>query len=275
MEMPRGLSHIAPPHGDLRNNRYLYNGKELQDDFGLDWYDYGARFFDAQIARWHSVDPLAEYHYNLTPYNYVMNNPLRYIDPFGMDTIPVNDVIWPDFNPDVDVIQLEEVTVMASRTSSQSSSKQNFGFWLTSRNGGASPTRNISNHWRILDDIDLLLLAISNANAGRYSKSDLFYAEWLNIIKDIWKPKTNKEIKEEGTNDKTDARGAIIIETPFDLPFDVTSYLILPVTAGDDFTTPHPITGEMHKKNDTIYIRHYINQGRDNDTIIEKIYHRK
>ncbi len=72
----------------------LYNGKELQDDFGLNWGVYPAflrelrgTVYDPQIARWHSVDPLAEKYFSMSPYNYVGNNPVMRIDPDGRSFI--------------------------------------------------------------------------------------------------------------------------------------------------------------------------------------------
>ncbi|MEZ5045294.1 MAG: RHS repeat-associated core domain-containing protein [Saprospiraceae bacterium] len=66
-------------------NRYQYNGKELTEDLGLNWNDYGARWYDAAVGRWGAVDPLAEKYFSLSPYNYVSNNPLVFVDLYGMD----------------------------------------------------------------------------------------------------------------------------------------------------------------------------------------------
>src|SRR4029453_7726249 len=41
-------------------NKRQYNGKELQNELALDWYDYGARLYDPQLGKWHNIDPLAE-----------------------------------------------------------------------------------------------------------------------------------------------------------------------------------------------------------------------
>ena len=65
---------------------YKYNGKELDTKNGLNWYDYGARQYDAALGRWNAVDPMAEKYYSWSPYTYCLNNPMNRIDPTGMDS---------------------------------------------------------------------------------------------------------------------------------------------------------------------------------------------
>ncbi len=74
----------------ITDNKYQYNGKELVSDFGLEWNDYGARFYDPAIGRWHSVDPMAEKTSNYSPYNFVDNNPIVKIDQNGKYAVAVH-----------------------------------------------------------------------------------------------------------------------------------------------------------------------------------------
>ena len=65
-------------------NAILYNSKELDKDLGLNWYHYGARYYDPAVGRFTGVDPLAPKYSFQTPYAYAANNPLRFIDFMGL-----------------------------------------------------------------------------------------------------------------------------------------------------------------------------------------------
>jgi RHS repeat-associated protein len=74
------------------DNKYLYQGKELQPDAFkvngvnhlLEWYDFSARNYDPQIGRWHVADPANQY---VSPYLAMGNNPVNSIDPTGCENI--------------------------------------------------------------------------------------------------------------------------------------------------------------------------------------------
>ena len=59
---------------------YKYNGKELDAKKGLNWYDYGARHYDAALGRFTTNDRFAEKYHSLSPYQYGANNPVNTID---------------------------------------------------------------------------------------------------------------------------------------------------------------------------------------------------
>lgn len=85
---PFGME-ISSPEGLLTsgNNPYLYNGKELDRMHGLNMYDYGWRFYDPQLGRFHTQDRYTENFSSWSPYHYANNNPILNVDIMGDSTV--------------------------------------------------------------------------------------------------------------------------------------------------------------------------------------------
>jgi RHS repeat-associated protein len=81
-------------------NKYKYNGKELQDELGLNWYDFGNRNYDASIGRFHNTDRFSEKYHSLTTYGYAGNNPILFNDIQG-DSIGVGIELFNKFRNEV------------------------------------------------------------------------------------------------------------------------------------------------------------------------------
>ena len=86
------INHYYPFGGVFASEEnvqpYKYNGKELDTKKGLNWYDYGARIYDAVLGRFTTMDPLAEKYREVSSYAYCLNNPIRNIDLKG-DSVTV------------------------------------------------------------------------------------------------------------------------------------------------------------------------------------------
>ncbi|NQX85045.1 MAG: hypothetical protein HRT67_03945 [Flavobacteriaceae bacterium] len=71
---------------------YGFGNKEEQDELDLDWHDFGARNYDAAIARWTTIDPIT--HFQQSTYTAFDNNPIYFADPSGTTTVNSIEEMW-------------------------------------------------------------------------------------------------------------------------------------------------------------------------------------
>ena len=73
-------------------SKYTYNNKEFIDDLDINLHDYGFRYYDPAIARFTSIDPLAEDYNFQSGFAYAINNPILHRDIMGLGVDPIGPV---------------------------------------------------------------------------------------------------------------------------------------------------------------------------------------
>jgi RHS repeat-associated protein len=135
--------------------QYKFEGKELDRTYGLDWYDIHARQYDPVVPSWHTVDPLAEKYYWISPYAYCANNPVMYIDEYG-------DSIFVSYDSQ------EEVLNMINKISAGTFGVSDNGYlYLVSKTKQEDNNGHYSSYYR-----DALIEGINASNTAYVSITD-------------------------------------------------------------------------------------------------------
>lgn len=206
----------------VADNAYKYNGKELNEDLGLNLSDYGARWYDAAVGRWWSVDPLAVEYAPISPYAYVANNPVNAIDTDGRRILFVNGY-WNSW--------------IGGMIGSSYSGKKYWGNRFTE---AAQRFFNDNSYIDERNYIDGSTSFGGDESGGARKKRGYKYAKenYLSLIDGLAKDETFKLV----THSEGGAFGAGIAEYLIEQGHKVETVLHLSTDEGDEFFTPENTT---------------------------------
>ena len=102
-------------------DNYKYNGKELDSDYGLNWYHYGARMYDPAIGRFTGVDPIADEFSHVSPYNYAENMPTIAVDLHGLQAFIVHGTLQEESGHSFSPQAVQELVRLSGNSKSNSS----------------------------------------------------------------------------------------------------------------------------------------------------------
>jgi RHS repeat-associated protein len=77
---PFGLTFNSYSRENSVPQDFKFNGKEEQDELNVGWLDFGARMYQPDLGRFFTQDRFSENYFDYSPYHYVGNNPLKYVD---------------------------------------------------------------------------------------------------------------------------------------------------------------------------------------------------
>jgi RHS repeat-associated protein len=125
--MPFGETFVEQRSATSYYTPYTFSAKERDTETGYSYF--GARYYDANISVWLSVDPMADKRASLSPYNYCQWRPIVLVDRMGMEDEPVKYTVRP-------------WDAIMSTIMSFTFSKNNEGHQLSTGNTTVTETRN-------------------------------------------------------------------------------------------------------------------------------------
>ncbi|MBV7270641.1 RHS repeat domain-containing protein [Winogradskyella luteola] len=134
----KGYNDVVSANVNSVASRFMFGGKEFNDELGLDWYDVSARNYDPALGRWMNLDPLAEQMRRHSPYNYAFDNPIYFMDPDGMAPVGCPDGNCDDYAVNEDtVVNTNDNEVIVGENVTNDLGEINIGSVITNSAQGA------------------------------------------------------------------------------------------------------------------------------------------